>query len=283
MRRSWGIGGVERNATDPSEQPVGLLFVFPAARKTAPVATLGEFDGFLTLQKPILNLQTLCYAEHYRAYVKSSTEDQCYAACRRARHMGGNSMNTIHRPSSGATIGGVVLITLGVLFLMGNLTRVDFLGTMGPLLVVAFGLMFFIWMFAQGKSAGGLAIPGSMFVMLGLIFLAQSLFDKWASWAYVWSLFAITGVGIGMVINSWWSDKPKLKRPGYTMILLGIIFFFAFGTFFETLFGTFGGGTTGGLWLPMMLILLGAVLLAGRVLNWSRVIEMLPPHNEGKV
>jgi hypothetical protein len=191
-------------------------------------------------------------------------------------------MNTLQKPNSAGVIGGLILITLGALFLLGNLTRVNVLGMIGPLFVIAFGAMFFVWMFLQGKSAGGLAIPGSMFVVLGLILFAQSLFDKWESWAYVWSLFAVTGVGIGLVIYSWWSDKPNLKRPGYTMIVLGLILFFAFGTFFETLFGMFGFGVTGGMWLPGVLILLGVLLLFGRVFDWNQIIEKLPPHNEIK-
>lgn len=191
-------------------------------------------------------------------------------------------MNTIHRPNSGAAVGGLILIALGVLFLLGNLMRVDLLGIIGPLFIIAFGLMFFIWMFAQGKSAGALAIPGSMFVMLGLILFVQSIFNIWQTWAYVWSLFAMSGVGIGLVIYSAWSDKPNLKRPGYTMIVMGLIFFFVFGTFFEALFGMFGVGVSGGLWLPFVLIVFGLLLLFGRVFDWSQVIEKLPPHNEIK-
>lgn len=191
-------------------------------------------------------------------------------------------MNTLQKPNSVGVIGGLVLITLGVLFLLGNLMRVDIMGALWPLIVVAFGAMFFVAMFMQGKSAGGLAIPGSMFVVLGLILFAQSVFGNWESWAYSWSLFAIAGVGIGLVIFSGWSDKPQLKRPGYTMIVLGLIFFVVFGTFFETLFGLFGSGMRGGLWLPLVLIGFGVVLLFGRILNWNQLIEKLPPHNELK-
>lgn len=189
-------------------------------------------------------------------------------------------MNTIHKPTSGGLIGGVLLILLGVLFFIGNLFRLDLGSAMGPVFVIAFGAIFFAGMIAGGKSAGGLAIPGSMFVMLGLTFLAQTFLGNWESWAYAWALFAVCGVGIGLVIFSWWSDKPNLKRPGYTLILIGVILFFAFGVFFETLFGAFGFGVTASPILPIALISLGVLLLVGRMVNWQQLLERLPPHND---
>lgn len=191
-------------------------------------------------------------------------------------------MNNIQRPTSAGLVGGVILIVLGLLFLVGNLVRVDVWGVAGPLFVIAIGVMFFVGMIVGGKPLGALAIPGSMFVILGLILSAQSIFDKYESWAYAWSLFAVTGVGIGLVIFSWWSDKPNLKRPGYTLIVMGLILFVVFGTFMETLFGAFGRGASGTLWFPLLLIGFGVLLLFKRFLNWGELIEQLPPHNEIK-
>jgi hypothetical protein len=89
-------------------------------------------------------------------------------------------------------------------------------------------------------------------------------------------------VGVGLVIFSWWSDKPDLKRPGYTLILIGLILFFAFGAFFELLFGAFGSGFSGSLILPLALIGFGVLLLFGRFIHWQQLVEQLPPHNEIK-
>ena len=187
-------------------------------------------------------------------------------------------MNTTQKQTAASLIGGLILIGLGGLFLLGNLISVDFWGVLWPLFIVAFGIAFFVGMVAGGKTAGGLAIPGSMFVVLGLIFLAQQLLGHWESWSYAWSLFVFGGIGIGLLINSWWSDKPQLKRSGYTMIALGLIFFLVFGTFFEALFGLFGIGFTGATWWPLVLIVVGVLLILGRFINWSGLIDQLPPH-----
>lgn len=189
-------------------------------------------------------------------------------------------MNTTHKTSSPGFIGGVILILLGVLFFATNWLQVS---VTGPLFVIAFGAMFFVGMVLGGKNVGGLAIPGSMFVMLGLILFAQSVLEHYESWAYAWTLFAVTGVGIGLVIFSWWSDKPQLKRPGYTLILIGVILFFVFGAFFEMLFGLFDSNISGSFVLPLALIALGVLMLLGRFIHWQQFIEQLPPHNESKV
>jgi hypothetical protein len=142
--------------------------------------------------------------------------------------------------------------------------------------------MFFVGMFLGGKNVGGLAIPGSMFVILGLTMLAQSVFANWTSWSYTWAMFAPAGVGVGLVIFSWWSDKPNLKRPGYTLIAIGLGIFLVFGTFFEAMFGLFGYNMSGSVVLSLALIGLGVVVLFGRFISWNEIINRLPPHNELK-
>ncbi len=187
-------------------------------------------------------------------------------------------MNTNQRQTTASVVGGLILIALGALFLIGNLIRVDIWGALWPVLIMAFGVAFFIGMVAGGKTAGGLAIPGSMFVVLGVIFLAQQLLGHWESWSYAWSLFVFGGIGIGLLINSWWSNKPELKRSGYIMITLGIIFFMVFGTFFEALYGLFGIGFVGNALWPLMLIFAGVLLLFTRLINLNTLIDRLPPH-----
>jgi len=189
-------------------------------------------------------------------------------------------MDTVQKTDSWRVVGGLVLILIGALFLLGNLMGTETMRFAGPLMTLAFGSIFFVGMFLGGKQTGALAIPGSMFVILGLMLLVQTLLDAGATWAYAWALFAPAGVGVGLVIFSWWSVKPELKRPGYILIAIGLMIFIAFGVFFETLFGLFGSRLSGSLVLPLGLIGLGIFLLLGRLVRWRGLLEWLPPHNE---
>lgn len=191
-------------------------------------------------------------------------------------------MNATLKTNRAGFVGGILLILLGLLFFAGNLLGVNVWGAVAPLFVIAVGAVFFVGMVIGGKGTGGLAIPGSILVMLGLVMLAQLVMDHWESFAYAWSLFAVAGVGIGLVIFSWWSDKPQLKRPGYILILIGLILFFAFGFFFELLFGLLGSNASGWV-MPLGLIALGVLLLVGRVIPWNELIDQLPPHNKNQM
>ena len=174
---------------------------------------------------------------------------------------------------------GVALIALGALFLIGQFLRVEIWSVLWPFFILAFGAAFFVGMFASGRKAGGLAIPGSMFVILGLILLAENLFGNWVSMAYAWALFAPTGVGVGIVIYSGYSRKPELKRPGYILIAVGLTLFVCFGAFFELVL-SLGAVTrnTSVVW-PVILIALGVLMIVGRLFNWSRLLDALPPRD----
>ena len=180
-----------------------------------------------------------------------------------------------------SVIVGVALIALGALFLLGQLLRVEFWSALWPLIIILFGAAFFAGMLAGGPKAGGLAIPGSMFVILGLLLLAENTFGNWVSMSYAWALFAPTGVGVGVVIHSWYSNRPDLKRSGYTLIAIGLTLFVCFGAFFELVlnFGAFA--RTANLVWPVILIALGVLMILGRLFNWSRILDALPPHNSG--
>lgn len=157
----------------------------------------------------------------------------------------------------GRLVAGLVLIALGVLFLFGQYFRSTFWEYMWPLAIIAVGGMFFIGMLAGGRQAGGLAIPGSIITMIGLIFLYMTTFGNWEAWSYAWALIP-TAVGIGMTINGLWSGEQKLRRDGINTMGVGLVLFVAFGTFFEVVVGFHTGiGTV--LW-PVGLIAVGAYL-----------------------
>ena len=167
---------------------------------------------------------------------------------------------------TGSSLGGVFLIGLGILFLIGQFLGVSVWTYLWPFFIIGFGLLFFAGMLAAGRDndAGAMAILGSLFVMLGLIFLYQVIFNHWASWAYVWSLLAPTSVGIGLMIYSWWSHRPLLRQPGLILITIGLILFVVLGGFFELIIGFVGIQTPGRILWPVALILLGVFLLVGR-------------------
>jgi len=166
----------------------------------------------------------------------------------------------------GSTIVGLFLIGLGLVFLAGQFLGLDVWRYLWPFFVIAFGVLFFAGMLAAGRNndAGVLAIPGSLFVMLGLIFLYQSIFDYWASWVYIWALLVPTSVGIGLMLYAWWSNRPQLHQIGFLLAAIGVVIFVVVGGFFELVIGFAGLQTPGRILWPVMLILLGVFLLLGR-------------------
>ncbi len=184
--------------------------------------------------------------------------------------------------SSGQVIGGLILIAIGVLALVGNLLRFDVWHYLWPFFIVGFGLAFFVGMIAGGKSAGALAIPGSLFVTLGLLFFVQTLFNHYASWAYAWALVAPASVGVGMLIFARWSNKPELAAPGRILITIGLVIFLVAGLLYETAAGLLGFARLGNVIWPLLLILLGVLILFGRSLQWLNLTGGSTPPPQGK-
>jgi hypothetical protein len=174
---------------------------------------------------------------------------------------------------------GVALIVLGVFFLIGQVLRIEIWSFLWPLIIILFGAAFFVGMFAGGPRMGGLAIPGSMFVILGLVLLAHNTFGNWVGMSYAWALFAPGGVGVGLVIQSWYSHRPDLKKAGYTLMALGLILFVCFGVFFELVLSLGAFARSANLVWPVVLIALGVLMIVGRLFNWSRLLDALPPRN----
>ncbi len=92
---------------------------------------------------------------------------------------------TTQRSQIGTLIGGVMLIGLGTLALFGQLFRgFHFWSYFWPLIVIGAGAMFFVGMLAGGKSVSGLAVPGSIITVNGLMLLFQNFTGHWTSWSY---------------------------------------------------------------------------------------------------
>jgi hypothetical protein len=175
----------------------------------------------------------------------------------------------------GNAIGGLFLIGVGVLLLVGQFLSGNVWHYLWPFFIIGLGMLFFAGMIIGGRrtDSGSLAIPGSIISILGLIFLYQVIFDHWSSWAYIWSLMAPTGVGIGLIIFGWWSERPQLYRPGLILIVIGLCIFVIMGGFFELILGLAGVHTPGRIIWPLMLILLGIFLALRGGLQWLGIFD----------
>lgn len=154
---------------------------------------------------------------------------------------------------------GILLIALGALFL---LARVGDLGAyLWPVFVIAPGAGLLVWAFMGGKDAAGLAIPGSIVSMVGLILLAQQVTGRFDTWAYAWGLI-VAAVGVGTWLYGVLGDREKEVRDGLRTATTGLVLFAAFGVFFEFVIGLGGGGGWWRSWLvPVLLIAAGVFLL----------------------
>jgi hypothetical protein len=159
----------------------------------------------------------------------------------------------------GALIGGSILIGLGLLTLLDRLIPGLDLGSLWPFFIIAFGALFFIAMFAMGKSGAGFAVPGTIISGIGLILLYQTITGNWPSMSYFWALILFF-VGLGIYIMGWYGEDANQRKSGTSVMKIGIILFIIFGIFFEALFSSLNS-----LLFPILLILLGGYLVVSRL------------------
>lgn len=170
---------------------------------------------------------------------------------------------TIKR-NSGTLIAGAVLIALGLLSLLSQLFRgFPFWSYLWPLIIIAFGGLFFVGMFAGGKSLAGLAIPGSIIGGIGLMMFFQNLFHNWESWSYGWTVILIL-VGLGIFIMGLYAGDPQRRQSGLRLMKIGAILFVIFGGFFELVIFGFRRNGIQQYVFPVLLVLLGAYLVVTR-------------------
>jgi hypothetical protein len=165
---------------------------------------------------------------------------------------------------------GVVLVLLGIFSLFGRYFVFFNMDTLWPFFVVAAGAVFFVVMLLSDKSRGGLAVPGSILVTIGLILYVMNLTDTWEAWSYCWALI-VCASGIGIWINGQWSDQPELKKRGFATLRTGVILFIIFGVIMEFIFSLSGLTRWGSLLLwSILLALVGLYLLVTRVLKLGK-------------
>ena len=166
-----------------------------------------------------------------------------------------------NRSNPGSLIIGAALIGFGLLALAGQLFRgFDFWGVIWPFFIVGAGALFFVGMFSGGKSAAGLAIPGSVLIAVGLMLFLQNLFDHWESWAYGWTVI-LMAVGIGIYVMGRYTENSGQRASGLNLLKIGAVLFVIFAGFFEMVFNSFAFSR---FLFPAALILFGLYLILGR-------------------
>lgn len=135
---------------------------------------------------------------------------------------------------SGTILLGLALVLLGGIALAGRLLDIDLLGLGWPIFVLAPGIVLFAAGVAVGGKAGlGLAIPGGIVSVVGLVLTFQSATGLWGTWAYAWALVAPGGVGLAFVLYGLFTGQGEIARGGVPILLTGIGLFIGFGLFFE--------------------------------------------------
>jgi hypothetical protein len=119
--------------------------------------------------------------------------------------------------------GGVFLIVVGILFLVGNISRAG-MEVIWPAFILAVGLAFLVRYFLDRKNTGSL-MPAAILIVIGLLFLYCTVFGWWHM-EDLWPLF-IMAPGVGFVAMYFGGQKDNgLLIPATILIALGMIFLF---------------------------------------------------------
>ena len=145
-------------------------------------------------------------------------------------------MKTIKRINLGMSI---ALVGLGVAAILSNLFfHINFAFTW-PLAMILVGVAMVLYageLAANVEWMNFLYIPGALALILGGIFLLNVLTQDWTAWAYAWILI-LPALGWGVLMSNRNGRWPKLFNViSWITILLGLLFFIAFGALVGGLF-----------------------------------------------
>jgi hypothetical protein len=148
---------------------------------------------------------------------------------------------------------GLVLVLLGVWFLIMQFVPglQIYTALSWPLIIVGVGVILLVIGLFTGVPS--MAVPACIVGGIGGLLYWQNVTGNWESWAYTWTL--IPGfVGVGTVLASLLGGESRQGvRGGVWLILISLLLFAAFGSFFGAL------GLVGSYW-PLLLIALGILI-----------------------
>jgi len=139
-------------------------------------------------------------------------------------------------------IAGLLLLIVGAVVLASD-PLLDFVRGLGisddvlrwwPVLIIVLSLFFIVPGFLGGPSRrlrAGMVIPGTILAGVGCALLYTSLTDRWAAWAYLWSVLPFS-FGLGMYAAGWIADAPAFKWIGAGIAVGGVVAYVVFATAF---------------------------------------------------
>lgn len=156
---------------------------------------------------------------------------------------------------------GIVLISVGIVFFVGQTLRIDLGAIAWPFFVSVPGVILFLASLAADERAGEpLAMLGTAATVVGVILFYQNVTGHWASWAYAWALVAPTAFGVGQWLHGTLRHRPDKVESGLRVAGVGIVMFLIGAAFFELVIGL-SGLETGRWGWPIALIAFGVILL----------------------
>ena len=123
--------------------------------------------------------------------------------------------------STRSPIPGIMLIALGVLFLIANLSHYN-LESLWPVFVLGPGVAFIV-MFFRDRNNYGVLMPGTILTVIGLLFFACTMYG-WDQMERLWPLF-IMAPGLGFVMMYLFGKHERgLLIPAGILTGLGLVF-----------------------------------------------------------
>jgi hypothetical protein len=168
---------------------------------------------------------------------------------------------------SPAVVVGLVLVVIGALLFVGQLSGIG-IGDVGwPFIIVAIGVvLLLLGLFVNAEQ--GMVIGGTVVTTVGLVLAYQNATGLWSTWAYAWALVGPAASGLGLAIWGVRTGDAGATRNGFWGFLGGLALFAVAFLFFEGVIGLSGERLPLAEWvLPAAVVAIGVVLLARGLLS----------------
>ena len=128
-----------------------------------------------------------------------------------------------NRSNIGALVGGAIMIAFGLLSLTGQLFRSLNWDFFWPFIIIGFGALLFVVMFAGGKQSAALCHSRDSIVSgVGLVLLFQNITHHWESMSYFWTLIIACSLVLGIYIMGWYGGEETQKQSGVKVMKIGL-------------------------------------------------------------